>query len=58
VLATAHSDKKGKTYPIVFVVKHPKARIIGITLGNDGSAHGHSAYKQILRNAVQWVLKK
>ena len=58
VLATAHSEARKKTYPQVFVVKHPKTRIAGITLGHDGVAHSLDAYKAILRNAVYWSAKK
>jgi len=54
VLATAHSPSKNKSYPQVFVVQHPKARIAGLTLGHDGDAHNHAAYVQLLRNAVLW----
>jgi type 1 glutamine amidotransferase len=55
VLATATSPKTGKTFPQVFVVKHPKARVVGITLGHDARAHDLPAYQAILRNAVKWV---
>lgn len=55
VLATAHSKEKQKAYPQVFVVKHPRARIAGITLGHDGAAHSHPAYQQLLKNAVKWA---
>jgi len=58
VLATAHSPQKNKTYPQVFIVKHPKARIVGITLGHDGKAHDHPAYQQLLRNSLNWVSGK
>jgi len=58
VLATAHSLQKNKTYPMVFIVKHPKARIVGITLGHDGKAHEHPAYQQLLRNSLNWVSTK
>ncbi len=57
-LATATSTKKQKTYPSVFVVKHPKARIGGITLGHDGLDHDHPAYKTILKNAFIWLSNK
>lgn len=39
VLATAQSAAKNKAFPQVFVVQHPKARVVGITLGHDGQAH-------------------
>lgn len=55
VLATAHSKQKDKDYPQVFIVEHPRTRIAGITLGHDGRAHSHEAYRALLRNAVFWV---
>lgn len=58
VLATAHSPQKNKTYPMIFVVKHPKARIVGLTLGHDGKVHEHPAYQQLLRNSLKWVSGK
>jgi type 1 glutamine amidotransferase len=58
VLATGFSAQKNKDYPMVFVVKHPKARIVGITLGHDGKAHDLDAFKTLLRNSVKWVAKQ
>jgi type 1 glutamine amidotransferase len=55
VLAAATSPKTGKTFPQVFIVKHPRARIIGITLGHDAQAHDHPAYQSLLKNAVNWA---
>jgi len=55
VLATARSERKQKDYPMVFIVKHPTARIVAITLGHDGLAHNHPAYQQLLKNALKWV---
>ncbi|MBX3747393.1 MAG: ThuA domain-containing protein [Verrucomicrobiae bacterium] len=55
VLATAFSEQKQKAYPQVFVVEHEKARIVGLTLGHDGRAHSHEAYRTLLVNSVRWV---
>ena len=55
VLATATSPKTGKTFPQVWIVKHPKARIVGITLGHDARAHDLEAYRTLLKNAVVWA---
>ncbi len=55
VLATATSPKSGKTYPQVWIVKHPKAKIIGLTLGHDARAHDLPAYQTLLKNAVAWA---
>ncbi|HEX2746704.1 MAG TPA: ThuA domain-containing protein, partial [Verrucomicrobiales bacterium] len=57
VLATATSATKG-TFPQVFTVKHPKAKIVGITLGHDARAHDLPEYKTLLVNAVKWVSSK
>ncbi|MDB6150141.1 MAG: hypothetical protein JWQ44_1589, partial [Chthoniobacter sp.] len=58
VLATATSTQKPGTYPQVFVVKHPKSRIVGITLGHDAKAHDHPAFQALLKNAVKWTSGK
>jgi len=58
VLAESVSAKTGKTFPQVWVVKHPKARIIGITLGHDARAHDLPEFQTLLKNAVKWVSEK
>ena len=58
VLAYANNLQTGKSYPSVWVVKHPKARIVCIALGHDGKAHELDAYKTILRNALKWAAGK
>ncbi len=59
VLATATSTaKQPGTYPQVFLVKHPKARIVGLTLGHDERAHGLPEFQTLLRNAVGWAAGK
>ncbi len=58
ILATAHSKQKKKDYPQVFVIQHPKTRIVGLTLGHDGRAHEHAAYKQLLENSVLWSARR
>ena len=54
-LAEAHSNRRDKTYQQVFMVKHPKARIVGITLGHDAKAHEHPAFQRLILNALDWV---
>ena len=39
-------------------MKHPKARIVCITLGHDGKAHEHPAYKTLLQNSLAWAARK
>ena len=58
VLATAKNLTSGKTFPSVWIVKHPKARIVCIALGHDGLSHNHPAYLALLRNAVTWAAGK
>lgn len=58
VLATASAEGSDKTYPSVFVIKHPKARIVGIALGHDAGSHDIAPYQNLLRNAVRWVAHK
>ncbi len=58
VLATTGPDASGQTYPSLFVVRNPQARIVGFALGHDAAAHELPEYRTILRNAVKWVAKK
>lgn len=58
VLAEARNLTTGKTYPSIWIVKHPKARIVCIALGHDAAAHDLQAYKTILENAVKWAAGK
>ena len=55
---TGQSPITGKTFPVVWITKHPKARIVCITLGHDGKAHEHPAYKMILQNSLKWAAWK
>ncbi len=56
VLVIGQSKETDAVYPGVFTVKHPKARIVGITLGHDEHSHEHEAYRTLLVNAVNWVV--
>ena len=58
ILAQATSPLSGKTYPNVWITKHPKARIVCITLGHDGASHTLSAFKTLLKNAARWASQK
>jgi putative membrane-bound dehydrogenase-like protein len=59
VLAMTSPEKdSNKAYPSVWVVKDPKARIVGIGLGHAAEAHGNPAYEKILVNAVRWAAGK
>ena len=58
VLATGKNLETGKTWPVVWVTEHPKARIVCITLGHDGKAHDLPAYQAILKNSLRWAARK
>ncbi len=58
VLATAQMPGKAESYPNIFTVAHPKARIAGIALGHDAASHELPAYKTLLRNALKWTAGK
>jgi putative membrane-bound dehydrogenase-like protein len=58
VLAEATSPTTSKTFPQVWVVKHPKSRIVGLTLGHDARAHDLPEYQTLLKNAVSWAAGK
>jgi len=58
VLAMANKAGSDISYPSIFVVKNPKARIVGIALGHDAESHDIANYQTILKNAVKWVARK
>ena len=55
VLAIGRGLESGKEYPVVWIVKHPNAKIVGNTLGHDERAHNLAAYKTILGNSLKWI---
>jgi putative membrane-bound dehydrogenase-like protein len=55
---TSPSKRDQKTYPSVFVVKHPQTRVVGLALGHDARAHELPEYKQLLVNAAKWAAGK
>ena len=56
VLATNDpDDRTRKPHPSVWVVAHPKARIVCLSHGHDQRAHEHPAYRRLLTNAVNWA---
>ena len=58
VLARAKNLKTGDTYPAIWVVQHPSAHIVCITLGHDGGTHENPAFHTLLRNSVLWAAAK
>jgi type 1 glutamine amidotransferase len=58
VLAVGRSLVAGSEYPLVWTRAHGRGRIVALTLGHDGAAHEHAAYRKLLANAVEWVLPR
>jgi type 1 glutamine amidotransferase len=58
VLADAIAEGSDERYPSIFVVKHPKGRIVGFAPGHDAESHNLPAYQTLLRNAVKWAAKQ
>ena len=55
VLAIGKGIESGEEFPVLWIVKHPKSKIVGNTLGHDERAHNLSAYKKILSNTLEWI---
>ncbi len=55
VLATGINPETGSKFPVVWITKHPKAKIICTTLGHDGSTHENVAFRVMLQNCMAWV---
>ena len=55
VLASGINPATGAKFPVVWITKHPKARIICISLGHDGSSHENLAFRVMLQNCMAWV---
>ncbi|MEA1784856.1 PVC-type heme-binding CxxCH protein [Arenibacter sp. GZD96] len=58
VLAVGKGLKSGEEFPLIWVVKHSTAKIVGNTLGHDERAHNHEDYKKILQNSIVWLGKE
>lgn len=57
VLAVGRGLESGKEYPVVWTVKHSKAKIVCNTLGHDDDAHSLPPYQTILNNSLNWLKK-
>ena len=55
VLAVGRGLESGEEFPVVWTVRHEKARIVCNTLGHDGDAHGLPAYQKLLSNGLNWA---
>jgi hypothetical protein len=58
VLANSSVTGSEEIFPSIFIIKHPKARIVGVALGHDAESHNITNYQTIIRNAVQWAARK
>ncbi len=47
-----------KPHPAVWITQHPKARVVGITIGHDERVHNLPTYQTLLTNAVKWASGK
>jgi putative heme-binding domain-containing protein len=52
---TSPSVRYKQPHPAVWITSHPKARIVGITLGHDERTHDLAPFKTLLTNAVTWA---
>ena len=53
VLAIGTEPDTGVEFPVIWTVKHPSRKIVGITLGHDGVTHQSEHYKTLLVNSVR-----
>ena len=58
VLAIATVPNTTTTYPLLWVTRSDKGRIVCLTLGHDGEAHDKPVYQELLRNAIKWAAGK
>lgn len=55
VLAKGIEAETGDEYPVAWTVDYGDGRVVNITLGHDGDAHQHPAYRAMLQNSIQWL---
>lgn len=55
VLAVGIEEETGEEYPVAWTVDYGDGRVVNITLGHDGDAHQHEAYRTMLQNSVDWL---
>lgn len=55
VLAVGIEEETGEEYPVAWTVEYGDGRVVNITLGHDGDAHQHEAYRTMLQNSVSWL---
>ena len=55
VLAWGVSEKTSDSFPVVWTPAVKKGRVLVITLGHDGDAHEHPAFRALLSSGVRWL---
>jgi uncharacterized protein len=55
VLAMGIEAETGEQYPVAWTVNYGDGRIVNITLGHDGDAHQHEAFRAMLQNSILWL---
>jgi type 1 glutamine amidotransferase len=58
VLATGRSLASGDEFPVAWTVSREAGRTVCITLGHDGKAHEHPAFRRLLKNAAAWAARE
>jgi putative membrane-bound dehydrogenase-like protein len=58
VLCVGRSLETGAEYPVLWTVERARGRTVGFTLGHDGRAHEHEAFKQLYASSVRWILER
>lgn len=56
VLAMGIEAETGDEYPVAWTVNYGDGKVVNITLGHDGDAHKHPAYRTMLQNSIQWLI--
>jgi putative membrane-bound dehydrogenase-like protein len=58
LIETSVSPQTGKKHPSVWIVAHPKCRIVCIAPGHDEAVHRQPEFRRLLANAVKWAGRK
>jgi len=57
-LAKGRSTSTSAEYPILWTLARGQGKVVGFTLGHDGRAHEHPAFRTILQNAVRYLMQR
>ena len=55
ILAAGTSLATGERYPVIWTVEQDAGRILATTLGHDGGAHQHEAFRALLASGFRWL---